>query len=156
MEACCSFKSIVGGSCLFDQHNKKRSTEIVPLLSCSKSIDNHKSLYGFQGVSNEAELILARTAVFSSPQNIGMMTVCPLHRSWLGLGWTRGTDRCRVPEEISKHKKVKGKCPKGERGMTKIFSQTILKKTGLLVHVGSGTSANSIFITCHLLIPIPS
>ena len=63
------------------------------------------------------------------------MTICPSHRSRLGLGWVRGTNRCRVPETISKHKNVRNKFPKAERGITKMFSQVILR---LLLPVGSG------------------
>ena len=59
MEVCCSFKSIVGEPCSFDRRDRTRSREIVPLQSCAKNIDQHKSCYGFQDVGNEVELILA-------------------------------------------------------------------------------------------------
>ena len=61
MEVCCSFKSIVGGPC--------------SLLSCTKNIDQHKSCYGFQDVGNEVELILAHSAMLSTPENIKTMTI---------------------------------------------------------------------------------
>ena len=138
MEVCCSFKSVVGGPCSFDRRDRTRAREIVPLLSCTKQIDQHKTSYGFQDIGNEVELILARSAMFSMPENIKTMTICPSHRSRIGLGWVRGTDRCRVPETISKHKNVRSKFPKAERGITKMFSQVILRKTGLLLPVGSG------------------
>lgn len=138
MDVCCSFKSLVGGQCSFDRRDRNRSTEIVPLLSCTKDVAQHKSLWQFQGVESEVELILARAAMFTTPQNVLTMTVCPSHRSSLGLGWIRGTERCRVPQEISKHKNVRGKCPKAERGINKTFSQFIMKRTGHLTHVGSG------------------
>ena len=39
MEACWSFKSLVGSSCGFDAKDRKRQNQIVPLLvSCSKDI----------------------------------------------------------------------------------------------------------------------
>ena len=138
MEVCCSSKSIVGGQCSFDRRDRTRSREIVPLLSCTKNIDQHKSCYGFQDVGNDVELFRARSAMFSTPENIKTMTICPSHRSRLGLGWVRGTDRCRVPETISKHTNVGSKFPKAERGITKMFSQVILRRTGLLLAVGSG------------------
>ena len=45
MESCCSFKALVGGVCGYDPKDRKRDSEIVPLLSCDKDIKRHKSLY---------------------------------------------------------------------------------------------------------------
>ena len=43
------------------------------------------------------------------------MTICPIHCTKLGLGWSRGfSTRCRVPEGICNHGKGKGTWPKGE------------------------------------------
>ena len=55
--------------------DRTRSREIVPLLSCTKHIDQHKSCYGFQDVWNEVELILAHSATFSTPGNMKTMTI---------------------------------------------------------------------------------
>ena len=41
MEACWSFKSLVGSSCGFDAKDRKRQNQIVPLVSCSKDISKH-------------------------------------------------------------------------------------------------------------------
>ena len=72
--------------------------------------------------------------------------------SSLGLGWTRGTERCRTHPEISEHRNVRGKWPKADRGINKNFSQFIMKRTGHLVHVGSGRYFDVplvlIFFTC--------
>lgn len=62
MEACCSFKTIVGTCCGFDAKDRKRQTEIVPLLSCSKDVSNHLSTLSFSGSENEIDLILSRVA----------------------------------------------------------------------------------------------
>ena len=152
MNVCCSFKSLVGGQCSFDRRDRSQSIEIVPLISCSKDITRHKSLWQFQDVKSEVDLILARAAMFTLPQNVNTMTICPSHRSSLGLGWTRGTERCRVPPEISEHRNVRGKWPKADRGINKNFSQFIVKRTGHLVHVGSGRYFDVplvlIFFTC--------
>ena len=138
MEACCSFKSIVAGSCGFDPKDKKRKTEILTLLSCTKDISRHKSSLAFSGPENEIDLILCRASVFTEPQNIHSMTICPYHRSSLGLGWTRGSSsRCRVPQSISKHDKTSN-WPKGDRGIGKNESEIIQHQTGLFVAVGSG------------------
>ena len=109
MEGCCSFKVIVGGVCGYNPKDRKRNSEIVPLLSCKKDIDSHKSTYKFTGPEDEVELILCRTGKLSKSESLRTMTICPNHRTKLGLGWCRGSStRCRVPEEISGHGKGKG------------------------------------------------
>lgn len=50
MESCCSFKALVGGVCGYDPKDRKRDSEIVPLLSCDKDINRHKSLYKLPGL----------------------------------------------------------------------------------------------------------
>ena len=42
MEGCCSFKVIVSGLRGYNTKYRRRKTEIVPLLSCNKDINNHK------------------------------------------------------------------------------------------------------------------
>ena len=49
------------------------------------------------------ELILAKSACFTTPVNIQDMTICPLHRERLGIGWRRSIIQCSVPEELSGH-----------------------------------------------------
>ena len=45
MDVCCSFKSLFCGQCLaFDRRDRKQSMDIVPLLSCTKNITQHKLL----------------------------------------------------------------------------------------------------------------
>ena len=150
MEGCCSFKVLVGGVCGSNPKDRKRNSEIVPLLSCKKNIDSHKSTYQFTGPEDEVELILCRAAKFSKSESLHTMTICPNHRTKLGLGWSRGSStRCRVPEEISGHGKGKGQRPKGERGLRMSESEAILRKTGLFVQVGSGKPW---FSSCDLII----
>ena len=141
MEGCCSFKVIVGGVCGYNPKDRKRNSEIVPLLSCKKDIDSQKSTYKFTGPEDEVELILCRAGKFSKSESLRAMTICPNYRTKLGLGWSRGSStRCRVPAEISGHGKGKGLWPKGERGLGKNESEAVLRKTGLFVQVGSGKS----------------
>ena len=91
MESCCSFKALVGGVCGYDPKDRKRDSEIVPLLSCDKDINRHKSLYKFTGPEDEVELILCRAAKFTKSKSLSSMTICPNHRSKLGIGWSRGS-----------------------------------------------------------------
>ena len=107
MEVCCTFKSIVGGVCGSDYRDRKHEVQVVPLRSCTKDIVNHLATWSFSGPVNEIELILSRAAIFKVPDSLGTMTICPLHRGKLGLGWTRGSTRCRIPDVLSNHGKGK-------------------------------------------------
>ena len=69
---------------------------------------------GVTDVELEINLILARASVFTAP-GILRMTICPPHRSSLGIGWQRGSYRCRVPEILSSH--AHGKLCKADRGI---------------------------------------
>ena len=140
MEACCSFKSIVGSPCGYDAKDRKRQTKIIPLLSCSKDITRHLSSHRFSGIKNEIDLILFRVAWFDkSKESIESMTICPHHRAVLGISWTRGGDtRCRVPQGISGHGKSRDTWPKGDRGIWKQESKMIFRNTGVFVAPGSG------------------
>ncbi|XP_028517294.1 uncharacterized protein LOC114575856 [Exaiptasia diaphana] len=140
MEACCSFKSIVGSGCGFDTKDRKQRTEIVALHSCCKDISKHLATLSFSGPENEIELILSRAGLYdTSEEKVRSMTICPRHRATLGIGWTRGGGtRCRVPQQISGHGKSKGSWPKGDRGIGNQESYIILQNTGLLVPPGSG------------------
>ncbi len=139
MEICCSFESLVADGCGFDRKDRKRDMCIVPLLSCNKDVTGHMNSFSFTGIRSEYELILTRATLFEQPKDIETWTICPHHRSKLGLGWTRGGNtRCRVPAIISNHRTSKSKLPKADRGMGKLESQLIFLKTGYLIPVGSG------------------
>ncbi len=98
MEATCSFKKRIGGICSSDKRYEREV--VVPLVSCERDISRHISSVGVNDVQSEVELILARASVFSSPSDISTWTICPAHRSSLGIGWRRGANRCRVPPGI--------------------------------------------------------
>jgi len=68
MEGCCSFKAIVGGVCGCNPKDRTRNSEIVPIFSCKKDIDSHKSTYKFTRPEDKAELILCRAAKFSKSE----------------------------------------------------------------------------------------
>lgn len=53
MEACSSFKSIVGGICSFDLRDQKQSTQIIHLITCTKNVSKHKTTYNFFGIENK-------------------------------------------------------------------------------------------------------
>ena len=110
MEATCSFKKRIGGICSSDKRYEREV--VVPLVSCERDISRHISSVGVSDVQSEVELILARASVFSSPSDISTWTICPAHRSSLGIGWRRGANRCRVSPGISVHA-TKGKEKKG-------------------------------------------
>ena len=62
-----------------------------------------QKMFKFNGCDTEIELILAKSACFTTPVNIQEITICPLHRERLGIGWRRSTIQCSVPEELSGH-----------------------------------------------------
>ena len=92
---------------------------------------------GVSDINSEVELLLARASIFSPPRVISSWTICPSHRSSLGIGWHRGAHRCQVPPGLSKHAS-RGKARKADHGISKSESKAILKQTGVFVPVGSG------------------
>lgn len=131
----CSFRAFVGTDCSFDRRDRSKSFQIIPLPECNKEIANHKSVWSFSGVESEVELILARAGIFyAQSQDTSALSICPYHRSELGVGWRRGKNTCKIPVELAKHK-TSGK---GDRGIGKETSKVIFQRTGVLVPVGSG------------------
>ena len=68
---------------------------------------------GVTDVELEVDLILARASMFTAPDDISRITICPPHRSFLGNRWKRGSHRCRVPELLLSH--AHGKSLKANR-----------------------------------------
>jgi len=137
----CSFKSIIASDCSYDRRDKSENTSIVPLSSCQKDLASHKSVWKFHGVENEEELILCRAGIYyAQPNDVAALNVCPFHRSELGIGWRRVSNKCRVPQQLAHHRKGKAKTTKGERGIGKQLSKFIFQKIGVLVAVGSGNN----------------
>lgn len=141
MEEYCSLKTVTGGNCGHDPRDRQKFCKAIPFLSCNKDISSHENVFQFSGHESEIDLILSRAGrLFTRPKDIETWTICPLHRSKLGLGWTRkSVTRCRVPVQISDHGKGKRKWPRGERGLGKREAQLILKNTGVFIQVGSGS-----------------
>jgi len=91
----------VGGQCGHDRRDRNRAKECIPLLSCQRDVTGHKAMFAFHGIDNEVELILARASIFFFPRNIDQMTVCPAHRTSLGIGWTRRVpDKCKCLQHL--------------------------------------------------------
>lgn len=134
MDINCSFQRLVGGHCSQDKRSRvaAEGAVILPLRSCAKDISAHKQAVGVNDVESEVDLILARASIFTVSSNISDMTICPGHRSSLGIGWRRRITTVR-------HAK-KGKSHKADRGINKALSWTILRRTGIFVPVGSGKS----------------
>ena len=66
---------IVGKVCGYNPKDRKLNTEIVPLLSCNKDIDSHKSTYRFTGPEDEVERISCRAAKFSKSESLRSMMI---------------------------------------------------------------------------------
>ena len=81
MEINCSFHRIVEGQCSRDKRSqgKEKGALILPLISCGKNISAHAQSVGVTDVESEIDLILARTSMFTVPDGISRMTICPEH-----------------------------------------------------------------------------
>lgn len=138
----CSFKIIYGGECCADIRARKAET-VIPLVSCCKQIKNHKKSLDFSGIETEVDLILARCGIFQhSTSNTHEMTICPSHRSRLGIGWRRTRKSCCMPPSISKHAKDSRCAPLAQRGINLFHSCKIHEITNELIPVGSGKQQN--------------
>ena len=87
-----------------------------------------KKRLNFNGCDTEIKLILAKSACFTTPMNIQEMTICPLHRERLGIGWRRSIIQCSVAEELSRHDDTAKQ--KAGRGCTLLQSKLILQAIG--------------------------
>lgn len=70
----------------FDRKDRKGDNRVIPLLGCQKEISGHLSTYKFSGPENKVDLILCRSGFPNFTHNTESMTICPSHRSKLGLG----------------------------------------------------------------------
>ncbi|CAH3166380.1 unnamed protein product, partial [Pocillopora meandrina] len=139
MDVKCSFSSLVGGSCSYDPRDRSRSTEVIPFLDCKRDIAGHKSSLSITDVETEIELILGRVPTsFSSELDLSELTICPRHRSSLGIGWRRGSSSSANLEA----RRTSPKNPKAERGLGKSACYLIWKKLGIFIPVGSGICRN--------------
>jgi hypothetical protein len=122
--------------------------QVVPLTSCTKDIANHLESFSFSGPLNEIDLILGRASIFKMPNSFDNMTIYLQHRAKRGLGWTRGSTRCRIPAALSNHGKGGRKIwPKGDRGLGKQDSETVLQKICVFIQAGSSNCLYYIFIS---------
>ena len=133
----CSFHAILSSQCGVDSMDKEARKSIL-LLECARDISSHKAKHSFSGAETEVELILARAAIFTLPQNIESWTICPGHRASLGVRWRRSSTKCSVPLSLSRHNEAVGKRPKAERGLSKDASQLVLRETGIFIATGTG------------------
>ena len=140
VEVKCSFNSLVGSPCSYDpRDSRQKSTVVIPFVNCKRDIASHKSSLSITDVESEIELILSRASIFSSADlDLSELTICPHHRSSLGIGWRRGSQKCQVPPPISKHHEQAQKMAKAERGLGKKACHLILTKSGKFIPVGSG------------------
>ena len=136
----CSFQRLFGGSCGPDKRSRDpvEDATSVPLTSCTKDITGHIRAMGINDVDSEVNLILARASIFTCPPDIEKMTIWPSHRSSLGIGWRRGSQRCRIPGDLASHKQPGRSTRKADRGINKSLSKTILRRTGIFIPTGSG------------------
>eukprot|EP00058_Branchiostoma_floridae_P015299 XP_002600787.1 hypothetical protein BRAFLDRAFT_95073 [Branchiostoma floridae] len=133
----CSFAEFASGSCGANPNAPAEGEKIIPLNNCSKDISNHLSLFQIPNtVQTEHDLILARVGLFAHPDYVSDMTICPKHRGAFGLSWRCGTQKCKMPVQLSNHRRW-GARPKGDRGIGFFQSKKVYELAGELVPVGS-------------------
>ena len=86
-----------------------------------------KNVSSLMDVTLKLSLFQQRVTCFTTSVNIQEMTICPLHRQRLGIGWRRSIIQCSVPEELSGHDDTAKQ--KAERGCTLLQSKLILQVT---------------------------
>ncbi|XP_006823830.1 ARL14 effector protein-like [Saccoglossus kowalevskii] len=138
----CSFSALCGTACGPDplinitQGNNDKF-EIVPLKTCNRDVYSHLRKLHSGGVTSEVELILARIGLFGrNHSELERMSICPLHRAKLGVGWRPRSTYCCVPLELSGHKSstMKGE---NDRSITRNQSMKILEETDMIIPLGS-------------------
>jgi hypothetical protein len=115
------------------------SIDLISLNQCTDNIFQASRNYQLNviDVANEAELILARCAIFDHNSiSTEINCVCPLHRQALGNGWHTQATKCQLQRPIAKHLGH----VKADGQITKNVSEAlyIIGKTWL--PVGSGNS----------------
>lgn len=136
----CSFASLCKSNCdsssRYPGYNK-----YFPLLSCDKEVKSHlRNVKVSQAsVSSEKDLILARAGLFDEAGDD--LTICPKHRSKMGLFW-RPSRKCQHPLHCNRNNKP-------ERGANLQISKEIMLKWKVLVPIGAGIIYNTtVMSTC--------
>ena len=126
MAASCSV-----GPCSYHHRDKSKSVNKVPLLSHVKDIERHKSHWSFTGVTGEQELGFLRAGIFTTQQDVSDLTICPFHRTELGIEWRRSSNTFEVPNEIAHHSRGKGntKSVKGDIVSEGKYQRPFLRET---------------------------
>ena len=91
--------------------------QVIPLIACKKDISSHLRSCKFSGPQNEVDLILCRAGLYKAPKNIQEITICPNHRSTLGVGWSRDPNNVGYPRSFLD---TKGKCQRQTEELEKM------------------------------------
>ena len=87
MESKCSFFKLGGPEVFCDYVQRYLGGDTVPLSWCDRFIGEYVRSVRISDISSEVELILALASTFSFTSKFSTWTVCPAHRSSLGIGW---------------------------------------------------------------------
>ena len=95
----------------YDRRDQSKSVNEVLLLSCVKDIERHKSLWYFNGVNGEKELILLRARICMMQHYVRDLPFVPFI--------VLSSNTCRVLNEIAHHSQGKRnkKSAKGDKGV---------------------------------------
>ena len=117
---------IVDGICSEEEWSRNCSSLALPLFLCNKGKKSFTIFSVCQG-RNRSWLIFARCGIFKKPALFSQMTICPHHRSSLGISWRRSSKLYCVLENVSGHSR-RGP-PKAEWGLSLSQSRMIHEVT---------------------------
>ena len=86
-------------------------------------------------LSRESEsdgFILVRASMFTAPDDISRMTICPAYRSSLGIGSRRWSRRCSQRCHVPEYYRV---MPMGNRARLTVKSKNILKRASKFIPI---------------------
>ncbi|XP_063397175.1 uncharacterized protein LOC134681468 [Mytilus trossulus] len=135
---CCSFGEFTSVNNIFCESNAKADcNKVLPLISCTKSIESHCRRFhiNFKDVNNEADLLKYRGGLFDIPTE--QCTICPNHRYRLGLGW-RSSQLCMLKYCSRGKETQKRKKPLLKGTIALCQSLYLWKQRHQLIQIGSG------------------
>lgn len=107
----------------------ENASKLIYLKECKKSVSNHLRSLNIsydENILTEGLLICLRVGIFRLMPHF---TVCPYHRSSLGLNWKRKTS-CVFPGHTGKSK--------GDRPISYRTSYALISQGGTFLPIGSG------------------
>ena len=127
----CSISIFTDTPCGFSLHHSSDANMIkLDLNECNRSVTRHLESINIntKDIESEGHLIAYRCGLFDI-SDLGLYSVCPLHRDNKGLYWEKKST-CQFPEHTG--------VAKAYRTASLLMIKTVLKSFGVLLPVGAG------------------